>query len=128
MTTEAIEAAGVEMATAQGKKLMRPPYGRRRPGTMRVLKEEGYVGITWSVTLWDWSKRVTTEKIMRKAEKHIGGGDVILLHDGCDVAMGYDRSHSIAATELILTQWKEQEGFQFVTIPEMIEATGFEVP
>ena len=65
---------------------------------------------------------------MRKAEKHIGGGDVILLHDGCDVAMGYDRSHSIAATELILTQWKEQEGFQFVTIPEMIEATGFEVP
>ena len=41
--------------------------------------------------------------------------------------MGYDRSHSIAATELILTQWKEQEGFQFVTIP-MIEATGFEVP
>jgi peptidoglycan-N-acetylglucosamine deacetylase len=128
MTTEAIEAAGVELATAQGKKLMRPPYGRRRPGTMRVLKEEGYVGITWSVTLWDWSKRVTTEKIMRKAEKHIRGGDVILLHDGCNVAMGYDRSHSVAATELILTQWKEQEGYTFVTIPEMIEATGYEVP
>ena len=43
MTTEAIEAAGVEMALAQGKRLMRPPYGRRRPGTMRVLQEEGYV-------------------------------------------------------------------------------------
>ena len=32
------------------------------------------------------------------------------------------------ATELILTQWKDQQGFEFVTIPEMIEATGFVVP
>ena len=57
--------------------------------------------IVWSVTLWDWSKGVTTEKIMRKAERQIRGGDVILLHDGC---------------------------FEFVTVPEMIEATGFQVP
>jgi peptidoglycan/xylan/chitin deacetylase (PgdA/CDA1 family) len=127
-TTAAIEDAGVEMPRVQGKRLMRPPYGRRRPGTLRVLREEGYVPIIWSVTLWDWSKGVTTEKIMRKAERQIRGGDVILLHDGCNVAMGWDRSHSVQATELILTQWKEQHGFEFVTIPEMIERTGFVVP
>ena len=67
---------------------MRPPYGRRRPGTLRVLREEGYMPIVWSVTLWDWSKGVTTEKIMRKAEKQIKGGDVILLHDGCNEGHG----------------------------------------
>ena len=128
MTSEAIEDAGVEMARVQGKRLMRPPWGRRRPATLRVLREEGYVPVLWSVTLWDWSKGVTTEKIMRKAEKQISGGDVILLHDGCDVSMGWDRSHSVKATELILTQWKQQEGYEFVTIPEMIEATGFVVP
>jgi peptidoglycan/xylan/chitin deacetylase (PgdA/CDA1 family) len=128
MTTEAIEAAGVELALAQGKRLMRPPYGRRRPGTMRVLKEEGYVGITWSVTLWDWSKRVTTEKIMHKAEHQIQGGDVILMHDGSDVAMGSDRHCSVEATEQILARWKDQEGYEFVTVPEMIEATGFHAP
>jgi peptidoglycan/xylan/chitin deacetylase (PgdA/CDA1 family) len=128
MATEAIEDAGVEMPLVQGKRLMRPPWGRRRPGTLRVLREEGYVPVVWSVTLWDWSKGVTTEKIMRKAEKQIRGGDVILLHDGCNVAMGWDRSHSVEATELILTQWKEQQGYEFVTIPEMIEATGFQVP
>ncbi len=125
-TTEAIEEAGVEMARVHGRRLMRPPYGRRRPGTLRVLREEGYVPILWSVTLWDWSKGVTTEKIMHKAEKQIRGGDVVLLHDGCDVAMGWDRSHSVRSAELILTQWKEQEGFEFVTIPEMIERTGFQ--
>jgi peptidoglycan/xylan/chitin deacetylase (PgdA/CDA1 family) len=104
---------------------MRPPYGRRRPGTLRVLWEEGYVPIIWSVTLWDWNKGVTTEKIMRKAERQIKGGDVILLHDGCNVAMGWDRSHSVQSAELILRQWKEQEGYEFVTIPEMIERSGF---
>jgi peptidoglycan-N-acetylglucosamine deacetylase len=128
MTTEAIEDAGVEMAQVQGKRLMRPPWGRRLPRTLGVLREEGYVPVVWSVTLWDWSKGVTTQKIMRKAEKQIRGGDVILLHDGCNVAMGWDRSHSVEATELILTQWKEQQGYEFVTIPEMIAATGFQVP
>ena len=97
-TTGAIEDAGVEMALVEGRRLMRPPYGRRRPGTLRVLRDEGYVPVIWSVTLWDWSKGVTTEKIMRKAETQIKGGDVVLLHDGCDVAMGWDRSHSVAAT------------------------------
>jgi peptidoglycan/xylan/chitin deacetylase (PgdA/CDA1 family) len=124
-TREAIEAAGVEMTTVQGRRLMRPPYGRRRPGTVRVLWEEGYIPILWSVTLWDWSKGVTTEKIMRKAYRQIKGGDIILLHDGCNVAMGYDRSHSIEATKLILERWKS-EGFEFVSIPALIKASGFE--
>ena len=55
-TTRAIEEAGVEMARVNGRRLMRPPYGRRRPGTLRVLWEEGYVPILWSVTLWDWRR------------------------------------------------------------------------
>ena len=128
-TTRAIEDAGVEMARVNGHRLMRPPYGRRRPGTLRVLWEEGYVPILWSVTLWDWEKKVTTERIMRRVEKQArGGGHVILLHDGCNVAMGWDRSHSVAAADLILQQWKEQEDYEFVTIPEMIERSGFSVP
>jgi len=127
-TTDAIEAAGVEMARLQGRRLMRPPYGRRRPGTLRVLREEGYVPITWSVTLWDWAKHVTADKIMRKAAHQIRGGDVILLHDGCDVAMGYDRSQSVEATRRILARWKERDGYEFVTIPEMAERTGFVYP
>jgi peptidoglycan/xylan/chitin deacetylase (PgdA/CDA1 family) len=125
-TREAIEDAGVEMAVVHGRRLMRPPYGRRRPGTVRVLWEEGYIPVLWSVTLWDWNKRVTTEKIMRKANRQISGGDIILLHDGSNVAMGWDRSHSIEATEQILSR-RQAEGFQFVTIPELIEAVGFGV-
>jgi peptidoglycan/xylan/chitin deacetylase (PgdA/CDA1 family) len=114
------------MTTVNGRRLMRPPWGRRRPGTLRVLREEGYQPILWSVTLWDWAKHVSTEKIMRKANRQIKGGDVILLHDGCNVAMGYDRHCSVEATQQILDRW-QGAGYRFVTIPELIEATGFQV-
>jgi peptidoglycan/xylan/chitin deacetylase (PgdA/CDA1 family) len=127
-TTEAIESAGVEMARVQGRRLMRPPYGRRRPGTLRVLREEGYIPVNWSVTLWDWNKGVTVDKIMGKAKRQIAGGDVILLHDGCNVRMGFDRSQSVLATDRILSRWKDHEGYEFVTVPELIERTGFVYP
>ena len=39
--------------------LMRPPYGRRRPATLRAMRAEGYVPVLWSVTCWDWRKRTT---------------------------------------------------------------------
>ena len=108
---------------------MRPPYGRRRPGTLRVLREEGYIPICWSVMFWDWKKGVTTEKIMRKAEKQIKrrrrDPPPRRLLTSRWAGTAATRSH---ATDLILQQWKEQEGFEFVTIPEMIERSGFVVP
>lgn len=114
------------MALVDGKRLMRPPYGRRRPGTLRALREERYVPITWSVTLWDWSTGVTKEKSMHNAGKQISGGDVIPPHDGCDDAMGYDRGHSAGATDPISPRPGKQERYARVAIPELIEATGFE--
>lgn len=63
---------------------------------------------------------------MRMADRQIRGGEVILLLDGSDVRMGYDRSASIEATDRILTRWKA-DGMRFVTIPEPIEATGFAI-
>jgi peptidoglycan/xylan/chitin deacetylase (PgdA/CDA1 family) len=125
LTTAAIEAAGVEMSRAAGRRLMRPPYGRRRPGTLRVLREEGYVPVFWSITLWDWQARVTAERIVERVERQGRGGDVLLLHDGGDEAMGADRRQSVEATDRIVSRWQTERGFRFVTIPEMIEAAGF---
>jgi peptidoglycan/xylan/chitin deacetylase (PgdA/CDA1 family) len=125
LTASAIEDAGVQMSRAAGRRLMRPPYGRRRPGTLRVLREEGYVPVFWSITLWDWQARVTAERIVERVERQGRGGDVLLLHDGGDEAMGADRRPSVEATDRIVSRWQAERGFRFVTIPEMIEAAGF---
>jgi hypothetical protein len=59
---------------------MRPPAAGR-PGTPRLLREEGYMPIMWSVTPGTASG-VGAGWILKKAERRIRGGDVLLLHDG----------------------------------------------
>ena len=72
----------------------------------------------WNVTCFDW-KPTSAAKIVAHAQRQISGGDVILMHDGDQRAMGADRSHTVEATELIIAKYKA-EGYQFVTIHEMM--------
>ncbi|MET0761788.1 MAG: polysaccharide deacetylase family protein, partial [Thermoleophilaceae bacterium] len=39
----AVEAAGIEFTRVGDEMLMRPPYGRRRPGTLKAVRADGYV-------------------------------------------------------------------------------------
>lgn len=116
----AVEASGVGFTQLDGAAMMRPPYGRRRPGTLRTMRAEGYVPVTWSITGWDWLKRTTADKIAKRCAK-AGDGDIILLHDGSDIGPAYDRSRSIAAAEATLRRYTEQ-GFKFVTVPQLVAA------
>jgi peptidoglycan/xylan/chitin deacetylase (PgdA/CDA1 family) len=50
----------------------------------------------------------------------VRGGDVIVLHDGSHRRMGADRAHSVEAARRIVPHYKSQ-GFEFVTVPEMME-------
>ena len=69
---------------------MRPPYGRRRPGTLRTMREEGYVPVTWSITGYDWRAHTTARAITRRC-KRAKEGDIILLHDGSNEEPAADR-------------------------------------
>lgn len=100
-------------------KLMRPPFGARRPATLRVVREMGLVPVMWNVTCYDW-KPTTPEKILAHAERQMRGGDVILLHDGGHVRMGANRGNSVEATELILGRYGER---QFITVEDMMQGS-----
>jgi peptidoglycan/xylan/chitin deacetylase (PgdA/CDA1 family) len=114
----AVEVSGVEFSQVGGEALMRPPYGRRRPGTLRAMRAAGYVPVTWSVTCYDWRKSATERKIAHRAGRAIEG-DVILLHDGSHLEPAGDRAASVAATEDTLRKFKDQ-GYEFVTVPELV--------
>jgi peptidoglycan-N-acetylglucosamine deacetylase len=113
----AVEAAGAEFDRVGEGMLMRPPFGRRRPGTLRAMRELGYVPVTWSVTCFDWRRTATRRSIARHAAK-AGEGDIILMHDGSHLGPAWDRSRSIDATEDTLRRFGER-GYEFVTVPAL---------
>ena len=106
-------------ATGVDTKLFRPPFGGRRPASLRVARACGLQTVMWNVTCYDWKAKSAGE-IVKHAERQIRGGDVILLHDGEYHRIGVDRSRSVEASDRILTRYKG-EGYEFVTIPAMIE-------
>jgi peptidoglycan/xylan/chitin deacetylase (PgdA/CDA1 family) len=114
---EAVEAAGVSFSKVGGAELMRPPYGRRRPGTLRAVRDAGYAPLLWSITCYDWRSTATVDKLVARGSR-ARGGDVILLHDGSHTGPAVDRSTSVAATDEILRRLTDQ-GYRFVTVPEL---------
>jgi peptidoglycan/xylan/chitin deacetylase (PgdA/CDA1 family) len=116
----AVEDAGVSFSSVDGAALMRPPWGRRRPGTLRAIRAAGYAPVIWSVTGWDWRKRETADSIADRCSK-AKDGDVILLHDGVHTEPAGDRAASVGATEKILGRLTAQ-GYRFVTVPELMAA------
>ncbi len=106
-------------ATRVEAKLFRPPFGGRRPASLRAARACGLQTVMWNVTCYDW-KAESADEIVKHAERQIRGGDVILLHDGEYHQIGVDRSRSVEASDRILTRYRS-EAYDFVTIPEMME-------
>jgi peptidoglycan/xylan/chitin deacetylase (PgdA/CDA1 family) len=111
--------AALEDAIGQPSNLFRPPFGGRRPGTLRIAHEFGLEPVMWNVTGYDWNAPPAAV-IEKKVESQIRGGDVILLHDGGHKQMGADRSQTVLATDHLIARYKS-ESYEFVTIPRMIE-------
>jgi peptidoglycan/xylan/chitin deacetylase (PgdA/CDA1 family) len=105
-------------AVGEHSRLFRPPFGGRRPSTLKVARALGLEPVMWNVTGWDW-KGKPAEFVERKVRQQIRGGDVILLHDGDHEAFGADRSQTVIATDRLIARYKN-EGYEFVTIPEMM--------
>ena len=106
-------------AVGEDSNLFRPPFGGRRPGTLRVARGLGFQAIMWNVTGYDWNAPPAA-LIERKISNQMRGGDVILLHDGGHKHLGADRSQTVLATDQIISRYKS-EGYEFVTIPQMVE-------
>ena len=110
-------------AIGQHSNLFRPPFGGRRPATLRVARELALEPVMWNVTGYDWNAPPASE-IEKKVSRKIRGGDVILLHDGGHQAMGADRSQTVIATDNLIRRYKDQ-GYEFVTVAEMIRAISY---
>ena len=104
-------------ALGEHSNLFRPPFGGRRPATLRVARALGLETVMWNVTGYDWSAPPAAV-IEKKVVRQMRGGDVILLHDGGHRALGADRAQTVIATDNLIRRYKDQ-GYEFVTVEEM---------
>ena len=105
-------------AVGQSSRLFRPPFGGRRPGTLKIARALDLEPVMWNVTGWDW-KGKPAEYVERKVRQQVRGGDVILLHDGDNQKLGADRSQTVIATDILISRYKS-EGYEFVTVSHMM--------
>jgi peptidoglycan-N-acetylglucosamine deacetylase len=105
----------------QRPKLFRPPFGGRRPESLRIVREMHLQPVMWNVTGWDW-KTDSAAYVERKISRRIQGGEVILLHDGSHLNFGTDRAHTVIASDRLIASYAAR-GYEFVTIPEMMRNT-----
>lgn len=118
--------AALSDAVGEHSRLFRPPFGGRRPSTLRIARALGLEPVMWSVTGWDW-KGKPAEYVERKIGQQVRGGDVILLHDGSHAAFGADRSQTVIATDRLIARY-QSEGYEFLTVPEMMEKLAVSSP
>jgi peptidoglycan/xylan/chitin deacetylase (PgdA/CDA1 family) len=112
--------AAIQDAIGQHSNLFRPPFGGRRPATLRIARELGLEPVMWNITGYDWNAP-PAEVIERQISKRIRGGDVILLHDGGHIKIGADRSQTVLASDHLIARYKN-EGYEFVTVSQTIAA------
>jgi peptidoglycan/xylan/chitin deacetylase (PgdA/CDA1 family) len=106
--------ASIADATGQRPRIMRPPYGCRRPQVHAAARDAGFGRpVLWSRSARDWTQQLATQVIERL--RAIRPGDIVLLHDGFHAALGADRRHTVDALEYWLPRWKAQ-GFAFVSV------------
>ena len=101
-------------------KLFRPPGGNLYNGLADYAQAEGYGVMMWSADSEDYY--VSTPTLIDKVLTQTTPGGIILLHDG-----GGDRSNTVEALPQIITALKQQ-GYQFVTIPELLEIESKQTP
>jgi peptidoglycan/xylan/chitin deacetylase (PgdA/CDA1 family) len=109
-------------AIGEHSTLFRPPFGGRRPATIRVAREFEMQTVMWNVTGYDWNAPPAAV-IEKKVERQMRGGDLILLHDGGYRAPGADRAQTVIATENLIRRYRDQ-GYDFVTMEEMRAVSG----
>jgi peptidoglycan-N-acetylglucosamine deacetylase len=102
-------------------KLFRPPGGKIRPRQLAVLERLGYRCVLGSAYPYDGG-HPPAAYIEWLITKNLAPGVVVILHDGIP-----DPSRSVQALDPIL-QAGRAKGLRFVTVGELLQASGARAP
>ncbi len=82
------ETAIVAATGATSKPIFRPPAGSYTTNTLKLLHQQGYCAVLWTVDAYDWQDGMTAalakDRVMTAVAKQ-HGGSIVALHAGYDI-------------------------------------------
>lgn len=94
--------------------LFRPPYGKIKPAQYKLLKDEGFQTVFWSIMPYDFDQNLTADDFIIKMTKLAFPGAIYVFHDNV-------KAKKVIENELgpIIASLK-QKGYHFQAItPEL---------
>jgi peptidoglycan/xylan/chitin deacetylase (PgdA/CDA1 family) len=81
-----VRAAQQAVADACGVRptLLRPPMGHVSPRTVAGARRAGVTLVSWSVAALDGLRGATSDRVLRRISRRLGGGTIAVLHDSAE--------------------------------------------
>ena len=109
----------IENITGEPNRFLRPPYGHITPALFSICRNLDLSIVLWSFNSWDF-RGVSAERIIRRAERKISPGTILLFHE-CHFRDGSrDYSATIKAVDSIL-EYTLKRGLKPVTVAELLD-------
>lgn len=121
MSTEILKGAKAVQAVTRSEKMpiYRPPVGLKSPPLARIVNRLGLKVVMWSLHARD-TGGASAERIASRVLQKIKPGDIVVMHDGHDLA-GRTRSEIVEAVGLLL-EGLQAKGLQPVTVSQLLRA------
>lgn len=87
--------------------LFRPPHGHMRVPQNLALRQAGYHVVMWDVVTRDYSRFMSSEKVLQNVKKYTRDGSVIVFHD----SLKAEKNLRYALPRAI--EWLLQQGYVF---------------
>ena len=111
----ALDEAVVGATGAAPAPLFRAPHGFRSPFLVPVARRLGYRVVGWTAGVWDTAKP-GIERIVDRSVSRLYPGAILLLHDADGSGNDDDRSQTVQALDILLSQLADA-GWTFVFPP-----------
>jgi len=112
----------IEELTGIKTKYYAPPYGERGAPGLKAAADLGYTTILWTLDTVDWRPESTPEVITQRVVNPAVRFGIKPSREGAIVLM-HPKENTVKALPIILEQLTN-EGFQFITINELITLEG----
>ncbi|NTW02227.1 MAG: polysaccharide deacetylase family protein [Oscillochloris sp.] len=106
-------------------RLYRPPWGWLTPWEASRLTQRGYTIIGWDVYTLDWQMPEPDGiQVAEKVIKDTQPGSILLFHDGLAMQTLWDKKQTTRAVQYLIPRLRA-EGYEFVTIPELLDIPAY---